>query len=175
MVNFVIAKYKEDINWIKKLKHKVTIYDKSDFPVEGSIKLKNVGREGETFLYHIVKNYDNLDDVTVFLQGNPFEHVQVLVHWRSDLTNDEIEKVIDKMNNEINDNSEFATFYQVIYNVPNMTNGVDTSKACLKYYNEYHTQFTISPSAQYIVVKSISCLDRYHFGKNCMMQCITMN
>ena len=67
MVNLVIAKYNEDIEWTKKINHKITIYDKSNNPVENSIKLKNVGREGETFLYHIVKNYDNLDDVTVFL------------------------------------------------------------------------------------------------------------
>lgn len=56
MVRFVIAKYNENVEWLKKLNHPVTVYDKSDNPLEGSIKLKNVGREGETFLYHIVNN-----------------------------------------------------------------------------------------------------------------------
>jgi hypothetical protein len=102
MVNIVVAKYNENVEWTKKLNHKVTIYDKSDKPIEGSIKLKNVGREGETFLYHIVNNYNNLDDVTVFLQGNPFEHLQLLVGWRAKLTDDEINTVVDKMNAEIN-------------------------------------------------------------------------
>jgi hypothetical protein len=40
MVNIVVAKYNENVEWIKKLNHKVTIYDKSNNPIEGSIKLK---------------------------------------------------------------------------------------------------------------------------------------
>ena len=54
MVNFVVAKYNENVDWTKKLNHKITIYDKSENPFPGSIKLKNIGREGETFLYHII-------------------------------------------------------------------------------------------------------------------------
>lgn len=69
-IEFVIAKYKEDMSWTKDLApHIVTIYDKS------TGELPNVGREAHTYLYHIVKNYDKLNDVTVFLQGNPFDHV----------------------------------------------------------------------------------------------------
>jgi hypothetical protein len=153
MVRFVIAKYNENVEWLKKLNHPVTVYDKSDNPLEGSIKLKNVGREGETFLYHIVNNYHNLDDVTVFLQANPFEHLQILVGWRAQLTEQEIEIVIHKMNTEINDECDFTTFYQVLYNDPNGTNGVNASEACNKYYNENYTNFTVSPGAQYIVPK----------------------
>ena len=74
----------------KKLNHKITFYDKNENPFPGSIKLKNIGREGETFLYHIINNYYNLDDVTVFLQGNPFEHLQLLVGWRAQLSDDVI-------------------------------------------------------------------------------------
>ena len=154
MVNIVVAKYNENIDWTKKIKnHKVTIYDKSALPVENSIKLKNRGREGETFLYHIVNNYDKLDDVTVFLQGNPFEHLQILVGWRAQLTEKECSEVINKINTEITDKSDFASFYQVIYNVPNFTNGVDTQKTCLQYYGEKHDLFTVAPGAQYIVPK----------------------
>jgi hypothetical protein len=153
MVNIVVAKYNENVEWTKKLNHKLTIYNKGNEPIEGSIKLKNVGREGETFLYHIVNNYDNLDDVTVFLQGNPFEHLQTLVGWRAKLTDDEINTVINKMNSEINDNCDFTTFYQVLYNDPNMTNGVNTKSACSEYYGESYNNFTVSPGAQYIVPK----------------------
>lgn len=153
MVNIVVAKYKENVEWLKKIKnHKVTIYDKSDQPIEGSIKLKNKGREGETFLYHIVNNYNNLDDVTVFLQANPFDHVSLLVGWRA-LTTDEINTLVEKMDNEINDNSEFTSFYQVIYNDPNFTNGANTKMYCEKYYGETYNSFTVSPGAQYIVPK----------------------
>ena len=153
MVNIVVAKYNENVDWTKKLNHKVTIYDKSDNPIQGSIKLKNVGREGETFLYHIVNNYNNLDDVTVFLQGNPFDHLQLLVGWRAISSDEEINTVIDKMNVEINDNCDFATFYQGLHNVPNGTNGVNVNLDCVQYYGETYNKFTVSPGAQYIVPK----------------------
>ena len=72
----VVAKYKENIDWIDCLdKTNVIIYDKSDTPIENSIPLKNIGREGETFLYHILQNYDNLPDYTLFVQGHPFDHM----------------------------------------------------------------------------------------------------
>lgn len=153
MVQYIVAKYNENVDWTKQLNGRVTIYDKSEKPIEGSIKLKNVGREGETFLYHIVNNYDNLDDVTVFLQGNPFEHLNTLVGWRNYLTDDEKQIVINKMNNEINNDSKFTTFYQVLYNDPKYVNYVYTSAACLKYYGEQHERYTVSPGAQYIVPK----------------------
>lgn len=153
MVNIVVAKYNENIDWTQNIKHKITIYDKSENPVLGSIPLKNVGREGETFLYHIVNNYDNLDDVTVFLQANPFDHLQILSGWKAITSQMEIEKVVEKMNTEIDDCSDFASFYQVLHNAPNWTNGVNTSDACAKYYYESFSFFTISPGAQYIVPK----------------------
>jgi hypothetical protein len=166
MVNIVVAKYNENIDWTKKINHKVTIYDKSDNPIQGSIKLKNVGREGETFLYHIVNNYNNLDDVTVFLQGNPFDHLQILVGWRAITSDEEINIVINKMNAEINDNCDFTTFYQVLHNVPNGTNGVNTNNYCIQYYGETHNKFTVSPGGQYIVPKKYILSRPLEFWKN---------
>jgi hypothetical protein len=153
MVNFVIAKYNENIEWTQKLNHKKTIYDKSNSPIEGSIPLKNIGREGETFLFHIVNNYNNLDDVTVFLQGNPFEHLQLLVGWRAQLSSEEIDTVIHKMNSEINDRSDFSSFYQIMYNDPSGMNGTKTTEICQKYFGKYFQYFTLAPGAQYIVPK----------------------
>ena len=106
-VKIVVAKYKEDVDWTQYINHSVVIYDKSDEPITNSIHLKNVGKEGETFLRHIVENYDNLDDITVFLQGNPFEHLNYLVGWRTLLTDEEIQKVIHKINSDITSNSVF--------------------------------------------------------------------
>jgi len=154
-VNIIIARYNEDISWTNKIKHKVTIYNKGN-KLDGNniIELPNVGREGETFLRHIVNNYENLDDVTVFLQGNPFEHLTILVGWRANLTEDEKDKVCNKINNEINANTEFTPFYQVRYNVPNGTNNVNTTEYCRKYYGENYSMFTVVPGAQYIVPKN---------------------
>jgi len=153
-VTIVLAKYKEDVEWSKCIKHNVIIYDKSDNPVEGSIPLKNVGREGETFLYHIVNNYHSLDDVTVFLQADPFEHLQLLVGWRAQLTEDEKRKVCEKINTEITEKSPFSSFYQVRYNDPNGMNGADSKSACKEFYNTEYDHFTLAPGAQYIVPKS---------------------
>jgi len=151
-VCIVVAKYKEDIQWLK-TQHKVIIYDKSDTPVPGSIHLKNIGREGETFLYHIINNYDNLDDVTIFMQCNPFDHVPMLVGWRAIKSDEEKRKFCEKLNTEINSKSEFASLYSVLYDHPNFTNGSDATSAAKLYFGESYDCFTCSPGAQYIVPK----------------------
>ncbi len=77
----VVARYNEDISWVEKnfLDAKVTIYNKGkdDIKVPANfkvVKLPNLGREGNTYLYHIIHNYDNLSEVVAFFQGNPFDH-----------------------------------------------------------------------------------------------------
>lgn len=76
----IVAKYKEDIGWIRFFdRDNIIIYDKSDNPVPDSIPRPNIGRESETFLHYIIENYDNLCDVTIFVQGNPFEHMDKTV------------------------------------------------------------------------------------------------
>ena len=162
----VIAKYKEDISWINKIKnHNITVYDKSEDPIKDSIKLPNVGREGHTFLYHIVQNYDNLDDITVFLQGNPFEHIQVIMGWQyfnlpnakypPPLTSEELNKMCFKIDNEINKNSKLSSFYQVIHNVPFNTNGGNVNKHLSEILNVNlnYSMYTCVPGAQFIVPK----------------------
>lgn len=67
----VISKYNEDVSWTEKIIHDVLIYDKSDSPIPNSIVRPNVGRESETLLYYIITHYDNLPDITIFLQGDP--------------------------------------------------------------------------------------------------------
>jgi hypothetical protein len=66
----VVARFSEDLSWSDKLSVPVTIYDKSkDRP--------NVGREAETFAYHVIMRYDSLANTTVFLQGNPTDHIEM--------------------------------------------------------------------------------------------------
>lgn len=68
----VISHYKENLNWVSSLPKSldVKIYNK----FEGENLLPNVGRESHTYLTHIIENYENLSDITVFVQGNPYEH-----------------------------------------------------------------------------------------------------
>lgn len=76
----VIARYNEDLNWITEEpfnRHPIIVYNKSDntnfTKTPNMIKMEflpNVGRESHTIFYHIITNYDNLADVTIFLSGS---------------------------------------------------------------------------------------------------------
>jgi len=81
-MNVVVARYEENIDWTVGVP-KCVIYNKgSSVPATRHpvIPLPNVGREGHTYLYHIIQNYDDLDDYTCFLQGHPFDHSPDLEH-----------------------------------------------------------------------------------------------
>ena len=76
-IELIIARYNEELSWVKNVPSniKVTIYNKGKNNISNSfIKLPNVGRESNTYLEHIMKNYDNLANITIFCQGDPFEH-----------------------------------------------------------------------------------------------------
>lgn len=67
----VVAKFKEDVSWLSNIKIPYVVYDKSNgmYP--------NIGREAETYLRYIVDNYENLPDLSIFVQGNPFDHINM--------------------------------------------------------------------------------------------------
>ena len=79
-IEICVSKYKEDTLWLSQLSPliKQTIYNK--FDKKGSNPLPNVGREAHTYLHHIVENYDNLSDLTVFAQGGSPTDVPNLTH-----------------------------------------------------------------------------------------------
>jgi hypothetical protein len=78
----VIARYKENLQWLSNFStkkfSKVIVYNKGTAGVEckfnerqcDQLFLANVGRCDHTYLYHIIQNYDNLADVTVFTTGS---------------------------------------------------------------------------------------------------------
>lgn len=77
----VIARYKEDINWVKMLYIPYLIINKGDPIIDPIIQphvieMENSvnGREGHTFLSYIIEHYECLPDKLIFLQGNPFDH-----------------------------------------------------------------------------------------------------
>lgn len=81
-VHIVTSTYKDEfkLKWIQKIPSGVsyTIYKKNDRLLVGQenrihdhvFEIPNIGRCDYAFLYHIVKNYDNLDDITVFVKCN---------------------------------------------------------------------------------------------------------
>jgi hypothetical protein len=79
-VMIVISRYNEDLEWLKEEpfnKYPVIVYNKGindDFykspMIKKIINLENVGREGHTYLYHIITNFHNLNNITLFLPGS---------------------------------------------------------------------------------------------------------
>jgi len=84
----VVARYYEDLSWLNVLdwaKMDVTVYNKGqavDVLGDGVevTQLVNVprGRETHTYLYHILRRYDDLPEWTVFTQGSPQTHSPII-------------------------------------------------------------------------------------------------
>lgn len=69
---FVITRFREELEWTKGIEHLCTIYNKGEpFELSGA-KIKCVPNNGvglETNLRHIIEEYNSLADVTFFCQG----------------------------------------------------------------------------------------------------------
>lgn len=102
-IKMVVARYNEDLKWLDLLPKqlKIEVFNKGTDVLE-SEKLKhpnvivhngcnNTGRESETYLRYILKEYDNLNDVTIFAQGNTIEHAPNFVLLTYKLVNEGLE------------------------------------------------------------------------------------
>jgi hypothetical protein len=84
-VSIVIARYNEYIDWALAYADICIIYNKgSNFEFENEFEkkniLENIGREGHTYLFHIVTNYHTLTNYTIFTQGEPFLHNETILY-----------------------------------------------------------------------------------------------
>lgn len=85
----IVARFKEDLEWLNKLVERemwierVIIFNKGSDNISFSkeslkkieiVKKENIGREGGTYLDYIIENYDNFPDKIWFVQGDPFDH-----------------------------------------------------------------------------------------------------
>lgn len=81
----VISRFEEKLNWLNNVLiyfDEIVIYNKGSSKIDvvsekiKEIVLPNVGRESHSFLYHIIKNYNQFFKYAyiVFVQGNPFDH-----------------------------------------------------------------------------------------------------
>lgn len=88
-IQLVIARYNEKLKWLDDdlFRNVPSIcynsgIDKDFHTPENMnvVNIENIGKEAYVYIYHIVKNYDNLAEITVFLPGStdePSRHDQV--------------------------------------------------------------------------------------------------
>lgn len=88
-IQIVISRYNEDLEWLREEpfnKYPIICYNKGpndDFYKPENmtgVKLKNVGRESHSYIHHIISNYDNLPENTMFLPGScniPYKKVKL--------------------------------------------------------------------------------------------------
>ncbi len=80
---FVINRYKEDIEWVRNIPHNYVVYCKgptNDIPhdiLPNCISRPNVGKDVESYLHHIIANYENLADINVFAQCCIEDHYNI--------------------------------------------------------------------------------------------------
>tara|TARA_B100000886_G_scaffold307078_1_gene239858 strand:+ start:6337 stop:7041 length:705 start_codon:yes stop_codon:yes gene_type:complete len=72
--SIIISRFDENLDWLKPYKNfEIIIYNKGNKLTNQGFKnilnIDNVGRESHTWLYHIVNNYNSLNDINIFLQG----------------------------------------------------------------------------------------------------------
>lgn len=83
---FIFARYNESIDWIYNypfIANHSIIYNKGGhLPKNNNFQTEiynisnnpNYGRESDTYLYHIIENYDSLNNYLFFSQADPFDH-----------------------------------------------------------------------------------------------------
>ena len=90
-IELVVSRYKETIDWLDDPpfnKYRIKCYNKGDnvpYCPEKKCKiipLPNIGRCDHTFLYHIINNYDNLANLTVFLPASCLDHHKIKTTYK---------------------------------------------------------------------------------------------
>ena len=78
-IDIIVSRYNEDLKWTLEEpfnEFKYIVYNKGDNDdfekshVKEIINILNIGREGHSYLYHIVENYNDLNNVLVFFPGS---------------------------------------------------------------------------------------------------------
>lgn len=111
-IDLIVARYNEDLNWLNDISYlftRIFIYNKGkeQINLENFIEknkiiyedIKNVGREGQTYLYHIIKNYNDLGNKNIFTQAEPFDHIIKNKYASVDDYKLKIEKYLNSDNN----------------------------------------------------------------------------
>lgn len=84
----IISRYVKDVSWVKQINDDIdiTIYNKGS-EVKEQKTLINVGREPHTFFHHIIENYNNLHEWSIFSQDDYTDHVK---DWPNIINNESL-------------------------------------------------------------------------------------
>lgn len=74
-MKYILSRYNQDIDWLKKYTKDFVIYDRSEDPLPGSIVVPNKGTDIFDKLTYIIDNYDNLPSVAVYTKANLFKYI----------------------------------------------------------------------------------------------------
>lgn len=156
MKHLVVSVYNEDISWIDSIDFadEIFIYNKGDRFIEDSIILPNVGREAHTFVYHIVKHYNNLPDYLITLQGCPYPHLR-------DVDSNNINQVFKNHNY----NNEVHYFHELIKDYTEVTKPLYS-----KYFENLPSDIFFVPGAQFIIPKEKILSKSINFYKNVLYE-----
>ena len=96
------------------------------------IEMPNIGREGHTYTNHIIENYNNLDDYTIFLQGYPYDHTPKLNEILNKIFQDEIDFLYKNLSSKVwrcqlnrdqfRSDLKIKKIYSEMYNIDNPKN-----------------------------------------------------
>jgi hypothetical protein len=162
-IHLVVAKYKEDVNWVFRLGIPHTIYNKDNECKDNSfVNLPNIGREAHTYLYYLVNNYNNLQDYTFFSEGdclsnrNPEDTVEDI---SKDIHNFKGIPRIKPMSVEVKEwnNPTKDNYYEVDKNVIDIY---------FRLFNKKIDHFTYHIGGQYIVPRSRIKFHSLYFYKH---------
>lgn len=159
-IEIIISRYNEDLNWTIEEPFNqfiYTVYNKginTDFEktnVNKIITLPNVGRCDHTFLYHIITNYENLSNLTVFFPGS--------IHMSNKKG-----KAIQILNSIKNNNYQNALFIGEY--TPNLLNKFNNFKldnwlSSDENNAKLYTNSSLKPS----IIRPYGKWFKFHFGK----------
>jgi glutaredoxin len=174
-IEIVVSRYNEDLEWLKskKFRYPTTIYNKGTndnfYKPKGCkvVKLPNVGVCVHTYLHHIIENYDNLSEITMFLPGSCMDsHKQnkTLTTLSKTMATKNTVFIVNKHENNILDDISISNFQLDDWKSTNVQNQELNTESSLKkckirpfgkWYNQNFPNITVN-SINYHGIFSIS-------------------
>lgn len=163
-IHLVVAKFKENIDWVFGTGLPFTIYNKDPECFNQQFTtLPNIGREAHTYLHYIVTNYDSLPDYVFFSEGNCLSN-RLLGE----------EESIDNLYNEIKSYKGYprvkpmgVKVVETLESIPGTyTVNKNVVNVYKKLFNEEKTKFVFHIGGQLIVPRSRIKFHSYNFYKH---------